>query len=394
MSADSPREVGARISACRRARRLTQTRLASASHVSYAMIRAIERGARQPSDEVLEAIAAVLVIDASQLRTGHVGTERRVHRALPELSAVITGYEIPQGPPRRTASELTEAVGTVVDWRLGAQYGWIAEAVPGLLRDAIRYAHTARGSEQQAATRILAAAARAADAIAFKYGAHDLSARLIDLMRWAADRTGDPLVQAATAYVRTEVFLAARAHAVGLAELEQAIDDAPPPLSHPTTAARGALHMRAAVVAGRCEDSDTADIHLKHARRLGDQVAREVVCLGTAFGPDSVRIHELSVAVSLGRDHVDRALRVATEWKPAASLPAERRSGFYIELARAQEWAGLRADAFESLKAARAAAPQHTREHPWAREVMSGLRRFHRADTESLSHFAHWVGAV
>lgn len=114
-----------------------------------------------------------------------------------------------------------------MDWRLGAQYGWIAEAVPGLLRDAIRYAHTARGSEQQAATRILAAAARAADAIAFKYGAHDLSARLIDLMRWAADRTGDPLVQAATAYVRTEVFLAARAHAVGLAELEQAIDDAP-----------------------------------------------------------------------------------------------------------------------------------------------------------------------
>ncbi|MGW8882903.1 transcriptional regulator, partial [Streptomyces mirabilis] len=118
------------------------------------------------------------------------------------------------------------------------------------------------------------------------------------------------------------------------------------------------------------------------------------VYLGTVFGPDSVRIHEVSVAVSLGRDHVDRALRVATEWKPPADLPAERRSGFYIELARAQEWAGLPADAFESLKVARAAAPQHTREHPWAREVASRLRRFHRADAESLSHFAHWIGAV
>ncbi|MGW2089344.1 helix-turn-helix domain-containing protein [Streptomyces sp. NPDC001880] len=394
MPADSPREVGERIAARRRARRLTQTGLATVSHVSYATIRSVERGARRPSDDVLEAIAAALEVDATQLRTGYVGTERRVHRALPELSAVIAGYDIPQGPPTRTPDELADAINTAVDWRLAAQYGRIAAGIPGLLRDAIRYAHTARGAEQQAAARMLAAAARTADAIAFKYGEPDLSARLIDLMRWAADCAADPLVQAATAYVRTEVFFAARAHSVGLAALEQAIEAAPAPSSRSAAAARGTLHMRAAVIAGRDANVGSADIHLKHARQLGDQVACEGVYLGTMFGPDSVRIHEVSVAVSLGRDHVDRALRVATEWKPPADLPAERRSGFYIELARAQEWAGLHADAFESLKVARAAAPQHTREHPWAREVAGSLRRFHRADVESLSHFAHWIGAV
>ncbi|MFE7105651.1 helix-turn-helix domain-containing protein [Streptomyces sp. NPDC057575] len=394
MSADSPHEVGERIAARRRARRLTQTGLAAASHVSYATVRAVERGARRPSDDVLEAIAATLEVDATQLRTGYVGTERRVHRALPELSAVIAGYEFPQGPPTRTPDELAEATDTAVAWRLAAQYGRIADAIPGLLGDAIRYVHTARSAEHRAAARMLAAAARTADAIAFKYGERDLSARLIDLMRWAADRSEDPLVQAATAYVRTEVFFSARAHAVGLAALEQAIEAAPAPSSRSEAAARGALHMRAAVIAGRGGDVAGADTHLTHARQLGDQVAREGVYLGTTFGPDSVRIHEVSVAVSLGRDHVDRALRVATEWKPPADLPAERRSGFYIELARAQEWSGLQADAFESLKVARAAAPQHTREHPWAREVASNLRRFHRADAESLSHFAHWIGAV
>ncbi|MFI5773645.1 helix-turn-helix domain-containing protein [Streptomyces sp. NPDC051658] len=394
MPADFPREVGERIATRRRARRLTQTGLATASHVSYATIRSVERGARRPSDDVLEAIAAALEVDATQLRTGYVGTERRVHRALPELSAVIAGYDIPQGPPTRAPDELADAVNTAVGWRLAAQYGRIAADLPDLLRDAIRYAHTARGAEQQAAARMLAAAARTADAIAFKYGERDLSARLIDLMRWAADRAADPLVQAATAYVRTEVFFAARAHHVGLAALEQAIEAAPAPLSRSEAAARGTLHMRAAVIAGRGANAGSADNHLKHARQLGDQVAREGVYLGTVFGPDSVRIHEVSVAVSLGRDHVDRALRVATEWKPPADLPAERRSGFYIELARAQEWAGLQADAFESLKVARAAAPQHTREHPWAREVAGSLRRFHRADAESLSHFAHWIGAV
>ncbi|MGW2110423.1 helix-turn-helix domain-containing protein [Streptomyces sp. NPDC001948] len=60
MPADSPREVGERIATRRRARRLTQTGLATASHVSYATIRSVERGARRPSDDALEAIAAAL----------------------------------------------------------------------------------------------------------------------------------------------------------------------------------------------------------------------------------------------------------------------------------------------------------------------------------------------
>lgn len=394
MFVDSPREVGERVAACRRARRLTQTGLAAASHVSYSTVRAVERGARRPSDDVLEALAAALGVDPTQLRTGYVGTERRVHQALPALSAGIAGYDVPQGPPTRGPAELGVAVREVVDWRLGAQYGRIATGIPDLLCDSIRYVHTARAAEQRTAARMLVATARAGDAIAFKYGEYDLSARLIDLMRWAADGAADPLAQAAAAYVRTEVFFAARAHAVGLVALEQAIHAAPAPSSRLTAAARGALHMRAAVIAGRGGDADAADTHLTDARHFGDQVAREGVYLGTAFGPDSVRIHEMSVAVSLGPNHVDRALRVATEWTPPATLPAERRSGFYIELARAQEWANLPGDAFESLRAARAAAPQHTREHPWAREVTSGLRRFHRADAESLSHFAHWIGAV
>ncbi|MEV6332238.1 helix-turn-helix transcriptional regulator [Streptomyces sp. NPDC051909] len=394
MAADSPREVGERIAARRRARRLTQVQLANAARVSYATVRAVERGARQPSDDVLEALAAALGIDAARLRIGYRGTERRVHAALPELSAVLAGYEIPQGPPTAGPGELAAAVKTAADWRLGAQYGRIASVIPGVLADAIRYVHTEPAAEQPDAARMLASAARTGDAIAYKYGAHDLSARLIDLMRWAADRSADPLVTASAAYVRTELFFSARAHAVGLAALEQAIDAAPAPTSRLKAAARGALHMRAAVIAGRAENVAAADTHLDHARALAALVGREGTYLGTSFGPDSVRIHEVSLAVSLGPRHVERALQAAGQWKPPGSLPAERRSGYYIELARAQDWAGLPGDAFESLKVARAAAPQHTREHPWAREVAAGLRRHYRADAELLTHFAQWIGAV
>lgn len=150
--------------------------------------------------------------------------------------------------------------------------------------------------------------------------------------------------------------------------------------------------MRAAVIAGRAAQPEAATMHLDEARRLGDQV-REDVYQGTAFGPSSVRTHEVSVAVSLGGEHAERALTVAREWKPSNELSAERRSGFYVELARAQLWTGRRDDAFESLKVARRIAPQHVREHPWAQQDTATLRRLARGDRESLTSFAEWIGA-
>lgn len=150
--------------------------------------------------------------------------------------------------------------------------------------------------------------------------------------------------------------------------------------------------MRAAVLAGRAADGTAADVHLDDARALGGQVP-EGISHGTAFGPDSVRVHEVSVAVSHGDGRLARALTLAREWKPPQELPAERRSGFYIELGRAQLWSGRPDAAFESLKVARRIAPQHTREHRWVREDAATLRRLKRADAESLSSFAEWCHA-
>jgi transcriptional regulator with XRE-family HTH domain len=369
---------------------MTQSDLARAAFVSLATIKGIERGARNPGDATLDSIAAALAVDPSRLATGHTGTERRVHSALPELSAVLASYDIPLDPPRRTGHELQAAVSEAVNWRLAAQYSLIAKQAPALIEDTLAHLHARPGPS---AARLVVSAARCADAVAYKYGAHDLSARLIDVMRWASNQADDLLLASTVAYVRTETFFAARAHRAGLRALELAVDVAPAPSDPTSTAARGALHMRAAVIAGRANDADAAATHLAEARELGDTI-REDVYGGTAFGPDSVRTHEVSVAVSLGGDHVGRALDVAEEWKPGDALPQERRSGFYIELARAQLWSGRSDDAFESLKVARHIAPQHTREHPWAREDAATLRRLKRADAESLTSFAEWIGAV
>ncbi|KJK40213.1 DNA-binding protein [Streptomyces variegatus] len=389
----SMREVGQRIATIRRARRMTQAELARAAFVSLATVKAVERGARSPSDDTLDSIAAALSVDPSHIVTGSTRTDSRVRAALPGISAAIGAYDIPTDTRPRPFPELGQDVGQLVQWRLNAQYARIAEHTPRLLTDSLAALHHSAGAEQLHAAHLLATAARSADAVAYKFGARDLSARLVELMRWAAGQTNDRITQATAAYVRTETFFAARAHTQGLAALEQAIDASPSPSGLAATAARGALHMRAAVIAGRAGDADAAALHLADARRLGDTLTEDAYD-GTQFGPDSVRAHEVSVAVSLGQEHLQQALDVADEWTPPADMPAERQSGFWIELSRAQVWAGRPDDAFESLKVARHIAPQHTREHPWAREAAATVRRLKRADAESLTSFADWIGAI
>lgn len=387
--------VGDRIAYYRSVMRpkLTQQQLADAACVALGTIRKIERGERGVSDATLDAIADALGVDPARLRTDRGPAHTRVHDALPALSAAIAAYDLPEDGPIRTWHELREDVRAATQRRLAAQYTQIARELPDLLTELLRAHHTAAPDERAEAAGLLVRACRSADAVAYKFGARDLSARLIDVMRWAAPEARDPLLLAAVAYVRTETFFAAHAHLPGLRALHQALDAAPAPVTAPEIAARGSLHMRAAVIASRARDASTAVSHLLEARKLGDRVSEAVYC-GTAFGPDSVRTHEVSVAVSLGDEHVGRALEIADDWKPPQDLPAERRSGFYIELARAQLWSGLADDAFESLKVARHIAPQHTREHPWVRQDAATLRRLKRADSESLTNFAEWCAAI
>jgi transcriptional regulator with XRE-family HTH domain len=381
--------IGKRLAYHRSIARLTQQQLADAASIHVGTLRKIERGARGASENIMESLAAALGIDPSLLMADRTQASSRIAAAIPALSAAIAAYDLPDDGPVRPLPELRAAVAEAVAWRLASQYVRITRRLPELLGELFR----AMPERDPDVAALVVSACRAADAVAYKFGAYDLSARYVELMRWAAANADDPILTASVAYVRTETFFASDAHATGLRALEIALDAAASPDTLQAIAARGALHMRAAVIAGRAGDADAADTHLTEARRLGDQVP-EAIYSGTAFGPSSVRIHEVSVAVSLGSEHLHRGLDVAREWAPPSELPAERRSGFYIELARAQLWSGLPDDAFESLKVARRIAPQHARDHRWVREDAATLRRLKRAHAETLNSFAEWCHAT
>jgi transcriptional regulator with XRE-family HTH domain len=386
--------LGKRIATLRKIRRLQQVELASLTGISDSMLAKIEQGRRHPSPDLLDAIAQALNVPPERLTGGPGHSDSRVHLAVPVLQDTIATYELPEPGPVRPLPELDAAVQRCVDWRLNSQYARMVEHAPSLIAELQRAVDTHTGADRLHAARLLAAAYRSADAAAYKHGHRDLSARLVELMRWAADIAGDPALTAAAAYVRTETYLAARSLPSGLRHLQKAIDAAPAARTVPLRAALGALHMRAAVVAGRMQARDVAQAHLTDAEALAGSIP-EGVYHGTACGPDSLHIHRLAVATELAdRGDLAAAVRSAGEWAPPRSMPAERRSHYYIDLGRAQMQLGQPGHALESLEVARGIAPQHVREHGQVRAELATMVRVSRHPSDRLLAFAQWAQAV
>lgn len=187
MSAGPRSGVGRRIAYYRRIARLSQRELAAAAHIHIGTLRKIEQGSRGVGDNVLEAIAAALRIDPSRLLADREQASSRLRASMPALSAAIAAYDLPDDGPVRPVPELRTAVEAMVNWRLAAQYVQIVRHAPDLLAELLRGLHTAPPSHKAELARLVVAACRAADAVAYKFGAFDLSARFIE-----ADALGRP----------------------------------------------------------------------------------------------------------------------------------------------------------------------------------------------------------
>ncbi|MFE7590231.1 helix-turn-helix domain-containing protein [Kitasatospora sp. NPDC057512] len=386
--------LGLRLETARHAAKLTRRQLEALSGVSYSTIRKVERAERWPGDGILEALAHVLGRTPEDLLDGPGRTDSRVHAAVPALQCVIAAYDLPEDGPVRPLAELAAAVDRTVEDRVQSQYARLAEDAPGLLAELFRAVDQALAADRAQAARCLALAIRSAGAVAYKYGYRDLSARLVELMRWAAALAADPALEAAAAYVRMETFFAANQLDPGLRSLRAAIDRVSPLSTEPLRAAAAALHMRAAVVAGRMRRSDDAREHLRDAEALASRV-RERLYDGTAVGPDSLEVHRLAVAVELGEPgDLREAVDAAARWAPPRDLPAERRSHYYIDLGRAQVQLGRPQHAADSLLVARQIAPQHVREHGQVRTELATMVRLTRGRDARVMALARWARAV
>jgi hypothetical protein len=368
---------------------MTQADLAEAAAISLSLLRKIEQGTRPVTPGVWSSIARTLGLDSSESADDARSAGSRVSAAIPHIRCALDCYDLPDDGPIPLLPDLRAATEKATAHRLAAQYTSLADTLPELIAELTRAAHSHTGHDQETAFGLLALAYRAADAICDKFGYPDLSARTAELMRWAAARSGDPALVGVAAYVRAETFFANQRPTAGLSALDAASVPLVAAGSRGTLAIYGSLHMRAGVLAACAGLPGAAESHLAEARDVGRHVP-EAAYRGTAFGLSSVRIHEVAAAAEMGDSQA--VLRKAAGWQPPPTVPAERRSHYFIELARAQLWAGRRDDALASLHAARRIAPQHTRHSPRVHETAATLLRLQRHPSDALLGFARWAG--
>ncbi|MBT0772139.1 helix-turn-helix domain-containing protein [Kineosporia sp. J2-2] len=387
---------GARLRTYRTQAGLAQSQLGRTVHVSGTLIAKMERAERRPQPDVARRLDEALGAGGELIQLANAALEfdlaerrietrpRRLDSGLGLISADGPGisalhrladlYDLPDDGPVRSIAELSTATDYLVHERLNSQYRQLLAGLPDLIPELTRSLmeqHEERN--RQAVAGLLVQAWRAADAVAAKLGLHDLGGRLIHIMGWAAGQSGDPFNLAATSYVRAESFFLGREPGRGRVMLERAADavkDRPTDRTDEMLAQYGALHMRAAIAAARAGQQDLAWDHLDEAKTTAAQVT-EGIWAGTAFGPESVRIHEVSTAVELDAPQV--ALDTARDWAPPTSLPAERRSHFYVDLARAQFAIGQHDDVLETLRSAQRIAPQNVRVDPDVHSTLTAL---------------------
>jgi hypothetical protein len=238
---------------------------------------------------------------------------------------------------------------------------------------------------------MLSAAYSYATIALYRLGHLDLTHLADERARAAAAHGDDPLRAAVAEWNHSLILMFDGAYPAALRSIDRAeaiVDLAQPSPAVP--AVRGALHLRAAVIAARATHSDLAAEHLVAARSLAVDGQDEANFYNTKFGLPNVTIHEVSVPVELadGTTAVTRAAKVTL---PAHTAPS-RVGHYWIDIARAWLLHGNRARALDSLQQARRITPQLTRYHPQVHETVHILATRDARSTASLRHFAAWCG--
>ncbi|MEV6007284.1 helix-turn-helix transcriptional regulator [Streptomyces sp. NPDC051976] len=401
--------LGERLRTARRTRQLSTAQLAERVAISPSYLQKLESGARRASPSLTLALAKALrfgpEVLTGQPYYGEPETEDKVHAVIPELRRVLLCYDSPDelDVAPRSLAVLASEVDQVAALRRDARYAPMGPLLPAVIAELTHVALTADGSDQQKAYWHLARAYRAANSLAHKLGHHDLSHTALDRIHWAADRSGEPLMQILAAYLKAGAMI--RQAALGSArrkllalrgELERLQPERA--FSADASAVDGAIVLKLAVVESRDNRPDRARAYLDEARSIAGSLGnQDSAAYDLSFGPTNIKIHEIHAMIDTG-DTEQALARLAewgtggAEWAPPTATVGERSSHHHIDVASAKLAEADRAGAFAELQSARRLAPNHTRFHPSARETASALVRAEMHPSNDLTSFAAWAG--
>jgi tetratricopeptide (TPR) repeat protein len=278
----------------------------------------------------------------------------------------------------RKAWELTHA----------GRYDELTDLLGGLVPDLETAARMVPGDKRAEAFELLATAYQACSAELAKIGEPDAAWIAADRAMAAAERAGNPMLVAAGAFRLVFVFIAARhydqaeetARTAAAALWPKADEGDPQAMS-----LWGALTLQRAVISARTNDADTAYSELERAGQIAGRLGDGHNEFNTEFGPTSVRLYEIAVAVELG--DAGRALRAAAT-VDTSGLSAERQARMLIDVARAHAQRRQIRDAVAALIQAEAITPEQVRGHDLVRQLVSDLLTMQDPPTSELRDLA------
>lgn len=402
--------IGRRIREVRKMRQLTVRQLAARVAISVSALEKYERGDRTPATGLVAQIARALKVGPERLHgqpfLNGAETEDQVQAVIPDLRRILLTYDSPDDliAPARPLPVLAAEMDHVAQMRQDGRYVPMGPLLPGLLAELTHRAFTTTGHEQERAYWWLARAYRATNSLAHKLGYHDLSLTAVERVHWAADRSGDPLMQVTGAYLRAGAMLrlgslgSARRILEGLAaEIEHLSPEESMPEAQ--TALQGAVLLKLAILEARDGRPEAAWQRLDEARACARLLRGDTSHYEMSFGPTNVRIHEVAALIDSGDTKQALAkLREwgaeqdREEWELPDALVAERASHHHIDVAAARLAAGDRTGAHRDLMQARRLSPNHTRFHPTVRHTAAALVRLDRHHDDSIAGFARWAG--
>ncbi|MEK8143846.1 XRE family transcriptional regulator [Streptomyces sp. M10(2022)] len=274
-----------------------------------------------------------------------------MHAVVPELRRIMLCYDLPDeleiAP--RALPVLASEVDQIAALRRDARYAPMGPLLPSIITELTHLALGGRNGDQAQAFWHLARAYRAVNSLAHKMGHHDLSNTALERVRWAAERSGDPLMNFTAGYLVAGAMLRQGAYASArrkLHGLRQELERLQPERSftNDALAVDGALLLKLAVLESRENNPDRADDYLREAEAVAAMAGnRDSLAYEMSFGPTNIRIHEVHAMIDTG--DTEQALARLTEWSDAPG----------------QEWM--------------------PRRQPWVRG---------RATTSSMSHPRNW----
>ncbi|MET9466560.1 helix-turn-helix transcriptional regulator [Streptomyces sp. NPDC006544] len=389
------RHIGENIACWRGRRRLTQSAFGALMGKSKRWVQDLEAGSRQadPRLSVLEAAARVLAIPLAVLLTDTVDDPGDQADEMEAIRDVLNRHDIVTGTAPDADPLDVETLRRSVHhaWRLfqsSAAFTSLGGRMPGLLTDATQAAALHEGDDQLAAYRALSMSLQLTEALAIKAGAPDVAALAGHRAVLAAERSGDPVIQASAARHLADALTAdgqphaaaAFAQAAATRLADDLIPRGPAGLS-----TLGMLYLKAAIAqataatltdrrapaAARAVPGllDQAD---EHAAQLPPDADGNA--LFTAFSSTNVALYRVATHVKLYEGAAGAAVAQAITTDQRATLPRERRAHLLTDLAHAYTQAGQREKAVDTLLDAEREAPEEVLGRPRTHQLVQDLR--------------------